>query len=201
MPHQTTGKGLTFSGPSARSPDGSFRPCACITVARLFAPVRRGSRWSGAGESFNSIAPVLVCACSSSAGSPDYGAMIAPWPVSTLAVLASQRLACRAEHGDQGIYMDARRGGAWTVSSLRPPSARQVPKLNKGSPLPRQRPAFCSGAATSPCSGRPTTTRPNDDDDQRRRQRLPGRSRARDAQSTRLAQRRRPRHRRRTQPH
>lgn len=28
---------------------------------------------------------------------------------------------------------------AWAASSPRPPSARQAPKLNKGSPLPRQR--------------------------------------------------------------
>lgn len=34
------------------------------------------------------------------------------------------------------IYVNARRPLAWTVSSPRPPSARQAPKLNKGSPLP-----------------------------------------------------------------
>lgn len=62
--------------------------------------------------------------------------------------------------------MDARRRRLDRVSSPRPPSARQAPKLNKGSPLPRQRPVVCSRATTTSLAQRAwTTNETNDDDD------------------------------------
>jgi hypothetical protein len=56
------------------------------------------------------------------------------------------------------------------VSSPRPPSARQAPKLNKGSPLPRQRPVVCSRATTTSLAQLARTTQ-----DHRRGRPLPSR--------------------------
>ena len=86
-------------------------------------------------------------------------------------------LACRAEHarGAQAalsrIYMHARRRRLDRVSSPRPPSARQAPKLNKGSPLPRQRtPSLLSRHDDLTCSVF-LDDDDDDDDDQQERQR------------------------------
>lgn len=92
------------------------------------------------------LAPVMVRACSSSrrqSRSRRSDCVVAVSRASHAGLLTG--LACRAEHarGAQGalsgIYMQARRRRLDRVSSPRPPSARQAPKLNKGSPLPRQR--------------------------------------------------------------
>lgn len=61
--------------------------------------------------------------------------------------------------------MHARRRRLDRVSSPRPPSARQAPKLNKGSPLPRQRPAVCSRATTTSLAQPAWTTYDDDHDD------------------------------------
>ena len=122
------------------------------------------------------LAPVMVRACSSSrrqSRSRRSDCVVAVSRASHAGLLTG--LACRAEHarGAQAalsrIYMHARRRRLDRVSSPRPPSARQAPKLNKGSPLPRQRtPSLLSRHDDLTCSvflerrrrrsGRTTTT-------------------------------------------
>ncbi|GAB7328722.1 hypothetical protein MBLNU13_g00638t1 [Cladosporium sp. NU13] len=68
--------------------------------------------------------------------------------------------------------MHARRRRLDRVSSPRPPSARQAPKLNKGSPLPRQRtPSLLSRHDDLTCSVFLADDDDDDDDDQQERRR------------------------------
>lgn len=124
------------------------------------------------------LAPAMVRACSSSrrqSRSRRSDCVVAVSRASHAGLLTG--LACRAEHaqGAQGalsrIYMHARRRRLDRVSSPRPPSARQAPKLNKGSPLPRQRTPSLLSRHERPhllcVLGRRSGTneRTNDDDD------------------------------------
>ena len=118
---------------------------ACSPARTSQALMKRLDEWL-ARSNWLALAPAMVRACSTSrrqsrSRRSDCSATVSG--ASNAGLLTG--LACRAEHAQgaqgalSGIYMHARRRRLDRVSSPRPPSARQAPKLNKGSPLPRQR--------------------------------------------------------------
>jgi hypothetical protein len=145
--------------------------CACITAPRLLAcahpsDARLASpgpvKGSVVDEMMARLAPAMVRACSSSrrqsrSKRSDCSATVSRASHAGLLTRSSlPRRTC--PRCLSRIYMHARRRRLDRVSSPRPPSARQAPKLNKGSPLPRQRPQVCSCATTTSLAPRTRTT-------------------------------------------
>ena len=150
--------------------------CRLRAPHRLFAQKALRARLLPHWLDWLEVAPAMVRACSSSrrqSRSRRSDCVVTVSRASHAGLLTG--LACRAEHarGAQAalsrIYMHARRRRLDRVSSPRPPSARQAPKLNKGSPLPRQRtPSLLSRHDDLTCC---SVVYLDDDQDQRQRRR------------------------------
>lgn len=155
----------------------SARLLACAHPSDGHAGLGQGSAGSLGGEMMARLAPAMVRACSSSrrqsskSRSKRSDCVVAVSRASHAGLLTRSSLPRRTcPRCRSGIYMHARRRRLDRVSSPRPPSARQAPKLNKGSPLPRQRPQVCSRATTTSLAQRAWTTtttneKKNGDDD------------------------------------
>ena len=126
--------------------DGQQQVQGVYQLARLLAcaHLRRLLRERLDGLDWLEVAPAMVRACSSSrrqSRSRRSDCVVIVSCASHAGLLTG--LACRAEHAlalpklPSHVYTCTPAGGAWTVCTA--PSARQASKLNKGSPLPRQR--------------------------------------------------------------